>query len=509
MEKPRELSMEVRKNLSEHIETEPVLSFLPELLDRLPGAEVYLVGGAVRDHELGRHSSKDYDFVVRSAGLDEITEVLEDKGKVDYVGRNFGVLRFMPEGFRNVEPVDIAWPRTETAGGSGGYKDFDVQSDPDLSIERDLARRDFTMNAIAWNVREREYADPYGGLQDIKDRTIRAVGDPKERFREDYSRMLRCVRLACELDFEIEKGTWEAAKSMMAHINDKRLVETEGGTKEEYVVPREMVAKNLVKAFAADPGRALALFEESGALFRLLPELKSLKECRQSPKEHSEGDVWTHTKLAISKLKGPGFREMFPGEKPSVETVFAVLFHDMAKPGTASGESGRLTFYGHEKVGDKMTHDIARRLRLSSVSGHDIDEERLGWLVHMHMLPHLVDLDTIRKSTLVKHFLEDKVRGRALLHLAFADASASIHEDGKADLSNIRRLMGALDEIEASGELEAGKVKPLVSGDVVMATLDLKPGPKIGELLDALREAQLCGEIATPEEAKEFLKQKV
>jgi len=498
--------------IAQRINSDPQLAVLPRLFDRLPDSEWYLVGGAVRDFLLGRDKIKDFDMVVRHAQLDEVTGVLESQGKVDLVGRVFGVLKFWPE--REVgreaggaEPLDIAWPRSEKAGGSGGYRDFQVQADPELPIERDLSRRDFTVNAMAWDMKLQRVIDPYDGRGDIEKRTIRAVGDPEARFKEDYSRMLRAMRLACQLNFEIEPETWEAIKRCMPRLDDERTAGEPGQERTERVVPNETIAKELVKAFAADPRRALELFEASGALFRIMPELARLRSCGQSPEQHSEGDVWSHTKLAIEKLTGPEFGARFPGERPATETVLAALLHDVSKPETAADDGTRITFYGHEERGSHVALAVAERLKLATAPGAGIDADRLSWLVKNHLFPNMVRVDEVRKTTLMKYFLADRAAGRQLLHLAFADASASIPKDGPSDLSNLDRLMVALAELESQVDPQTGKPPRLLSGKEVMAVAGLAPGPEVGRVMELLAEAQLRGEVATAEQAKEFLRQ--
>lgn len=471
---------------------DPLLAFVAHARASFPDSEWFVVGGAVRDAVMGRAGRKDLDLVVRGVALEDLSSLLAGHGEVNLVGRSFGVLKFRPRGSH--DEIDIAWPRTERAGMSGGYRDFAVQADPDLPIERDLARRDFTMNAIAYDLGARAVVDPHGGLDDIASGTVRAVGDPSLRFTEDHSRMLRAIRFACELGFEIEEKTWEALCRRMPHLDDVR----EGPEGPDRVVPYETVAKEFVKAMAADPARAVGLLSGSGALFRLIPELSRLAACEQSPDHHAEGDVWTHTLLAIEKLRGPEFAELFPGETATAETAIAVLLHDIEKPSSAETREGRITFYGHAERGATTAGAIAVRLRLASAG---IDAGRLSWLVRNHLFPNLVDLDGVRRTTLAKYFLSDPVAGRALLHLACADASASRRADGAVDLGVLRRLLGVLAELKTR-ESE----RPLLSGDEVMALTGSAPGPEIGRLLGSLKEAQLGGEVADVEHARMLIR---
>lgn len=467
------------------------LAFVARARAEFPDGEWFLVGGAVRDALIGREGRKDIDLVVRGIALDELSAHLATQGEVNLVGRSFGVLKFRPTG--SADDIDIAWPRTERAGMSGGYRDFSVQADADLPIEVDLARRDFTVNAMAYDLANGALVDPHGGLADLASRSVRAVGDAPLRFSEDHSRMLRAVRFACQLGFDVEPKTWDALCRRMPHIDDLR----DDG---ERVVPYETVAKELVKAFAADPARAAELLLKSGALLRAIPELVPLSSCAQDAEHHAEGDVWTHTALALAKLRGPEFAELFPGETADAETAIAVLLHDVAKPETAAVRDGKRTFYGHLERGAEIARAIASRLRLSSAG---VDGDRLAWLVKHHLFPNLVDLDGVRRVTLEKYFLEDRLSGRRLLHLSCADAAASLRPDGSADLGTLRRLLAALAEMEARmGEDRA----PLMSGDDVMAETGIGPGPEVGELLSSLKEAQLRGEVSDVEHARMLIR---
>ena len=485
------------------------LAFLSEMFERFPDGEWFVVGGAVRDMIMGRDEIKDYDLVVRHVGLEELSEALSESGHVDLVGRSFGVLKYRPKDAETgEESIDIAWPRTEKAGMSGGYRDFTVQSDSEMAIEKDLARRDFTMNAIALDLRNKQLIDPHGGMKDIGGRVIRAVGEPAERFKEDYSRILRGLRFACQLGFLIEAATWENIKRQAHHLNDVRAVTVPpGAEREERVVPFETVARELAKAMAADPVRCVELFETSGLLFKIIPELVPLSACAQPRNQHSEGDVWAHTKLAISRLMEEDFKRRFGGERWSAETALAVLLHDIGKPQTRAVEGDKVTFYGHPDVGAAMARHIAERLKLSSVPDGGIDADRLAWLVKMHLFPNMLDITQVKKTTLFKHFLADRVAGRELLHLAHADASGAIPEHGQPDLSNLDRTMAAIREIEKLAASENGKPPKLLSGEDVMALTGIGPGPEIGKMLDLINEKHLNGELTTHEQAVEFIRE--
>lgn len=492
----------VGPKLRDAIVGSPDLAFLAPTMAALPELEWYLVGGCVRDVILGRGIATDIDLVARNVPIDRLMEELRKHGKVDLVGKAFGVLKFSRSD--SSSHVDIALPRTELAGGSGARRDFAVHADEELTIQDDLSRRDFTVNAMAWNIGKGELIDPFGGYADLEAKRIVAVGRPEDRFGEDLSRMLRGVRFACQLGFEIERGTWEAIIRLADRINDARSF-GDGDPVPERLVPFETISKELVKALAADAVRAVSLFEESGLLFRIVPEFEDMALCVMCEEHHGGRDVWTHTKDALSQLYTPAFAQRFPGESVDVETALAVLFHDVGKPSTQErNEDGEITFHGHDARGADMVELIADRLRLSSVPGHAIDVPRLVWLVRMHLLPNMVDLDAVKQTTLHRHFIADPERGRRLLHLAFADAMGTRPKEGRKDISTLDALMARLSTLE---ETLRGETQPekLISGDEVMAMTGLPAGPDVGELLDALKEAQLDGRIVSHDDAKRFI----
>lgn len=476
----------------------PRFDWLRDVQESLPDSSWYIVGGTVRDAVLDRGDDVDVDLVVRGTPYSELRQMLEHHGRVDLVGRVFGVIKFRPEG--SDEEFDIALPRTERAGMSGGYRDFAVQSDQSLPIESDLARRDFTVNAIAYDVATGALLDPYAGIADAEAQILRTVGVPSERFSEDLSRALRGVRFACRLGFDIEPATEKGMISALKHLLDLH------PATHERLVPKETVASELVKAIASAPSRAVQMMDSYGVLTLLIPELSALKDCAQSPNHHSEGDAWTHTLLALDALESKEFETMFPGEKADAETVIATLLHDIAKPQTAQVRDGHITFYGHAEQGAHIAKSIAERLVLASASCFEgrVSPDGLAWLLQLHLFPITADLATVRKTTLVRHFLVDRPRGRRLLHLAFADASSSLRPDGIGDTSHITTLLTTLHTLEST--LGDDPKKTILSGDEIMSEANLSPGPEIGKLLEALHEAQLQGQVTTHDQAKDFIK---
>ena len=475
-----------------------------------PEAEMYLVGGMVRDIARGEESA-DYDFVIKDVPTNTIQKKLSTVGKVELVGKTFGVYKWKPEGEKF--HVDIALPRTDHAFGTGGYKDVDVQFDHTLHIHKDLERRDFTVNAVALRLNDGEIFDPYNGLKDIQENILRAVGDPHTRFKEDYSRLLRGIRFTCQLNFSLEPKTSEALVQYILRLNDT----LEDGT---WKVPRELVAKEMLKAFVANPIKALDSYDRYGALKLLLPEVCDMKGCEQPPNWHSEGDVYVHTKLAISNIFSQEFTHEFntsfealSKEKPKTAAlvIFAILFHDLGKPPTMQTPekdgTDRIRYNNHDSVGAQLAGDICERLALSAPEKHGINCGDLVWIVRNHMVHVMGEITEMKNTTIEKYFFNDNVPGDALIMTMWADASATIQEETKGpSFSGYNALLKKLAEVRMFLDDRDRLPEALLNGNEIMKALKLPSSPELGTIIEALREEQLTGNISTPEEALVFIK---
>ncbi len=476
------------------------------------GAQVFLVGGAVRDILLKKESIVDYDFVVRGWQIKELEELLSPLGRVSLVGRRFGVLKFIPIGKEKYEPLDIALPRTELSLSTGAYRDFKIEPAAELPIEEDLGRRDFTVNAMAYEISSQQLIDEFAGLKDMQAKTIRTVGNPYERFEEDYSRMLRALRFACQLDWQIEEITFAALKKLITHLNDERAGER--------VVPYEVIASELLKTFVAYPVKAFDLYDKAGAVSVLMPELLKMKDCPQPTNWHSEGDVWEHTRLCLKNLTSPVFRNRFKrafirrvkkdNNQISAELVMAVLWHDVGKPYVIQTPEkdgiDRIRFNNHDVVGAKLAKQRFEQLKLSAAEGFDFQPERAAWLIAKHHLFDPLTVKAMKNSTIEKYFFSDKYNGEDLLKLGFVDILSSVW--AKDEDKRFKGFELMLKRINTLKKMGRGRQlpEPLLKGDEVMKILGLKPGKKVGEILEILREKQLSGEIRTKRQAKGVLK---
>ncbi|MDA2935845.1 HD domain-containing protein [Patescibacteria group bacterium AH-259-L05] len=506
----------------EFLEKEKKFAFLKELREQFPKAEIYLVGGAVRDLLLGRET-KDYDFVIRKVPANEIEPFLQNRGTVDLVGNTFGVFKFIPKEDDSHNKIDIALPRKDFALGTGGYRDVEIQSNPDLAIKEDLSRRDFTINAMAVEIKDGKYkiVDPFNGQKDLKNKVIRAVGNPIDRFKEDYSRMLRALRFSCQLNFDIEKSTWKAIKNKIKGLNEiKRNVElssrgsiAEPKVIEHRVVPYEVIAKEFLKSFYENPVRAYELYDESGAFEQLIPELLKMKNCPQPEQYHTEGDVWAHIRMALGKLNSEEFQKEFGSEPLSKELIIATLFHDVGKPYTLQTpeEHGvdRIRCNDHDKVGAKVLEQICERLKLSSPPKVGVDCEKVVWMVGHHLLIAHSKGVKLKARTIERYFFNPQNPGDDLIKLAFVDISSTISSSGKPDFTQYNSLLEQIKNFKKLSPTKKGLPKALLNGNEIMNEFNLKPGRKIGKLKDLVREEQLQGNIKTKQQAIKFLKKHI
>ncbi len=404
------------------------------------GYQIYLVGGAVRDLLLGRQlEEKEWDFA---------TDATPEQ-----------ILQLFPEGFYNNQFGTVGIPDKKTKTiyevttfrRESNYEDLRHPEKIEWAktVEDDLARRDFTINAIAYN--GKKLIDPFHGQEDLKNKVIRAVGDPDKRFQEDALRLMRAVRIAAELSFLIEENT---RKSME---RDAPLI-----TK----ISWERIRDEFFKILASDnPADGVLFLKSTGILAGILPEVDVCFTIPQkSPKRHHIYDVGTHLVMSLKHCPSK-----------DVTTRFATLLHDIGKSTTfrRDSETGLITFHNHEVVGTKQVQAIADRFKLSKK-----ETEKLVTLVKYHQFT-VTELQTdkaVRRfiRQVGKEYLGD------ILALRTADriGSGATPTSWRLDLFRKR-----LEEVQK----EPFKITDLkVDGTDVMKTLNVKPGPKVGEVLKKL-----------------------
>jgi poly(A) polymerase len=424
-----------------------------EIVARLrdAGHVAYFAGGCVRDLVRG-DTPKDFD-VATSARPEEVQRIFS---RTYAVGAHFGVIVVLEGSFQ----YEVATFRSDGAY-LDGRRPVAVHFS---SAEEDARRRDFTINGMFFDPVTDEVIDFVGGRADLDARLIRAIGDPAARFAEDRLRMLRAVRFATVLGFAIEPATWNALRECATHINE---------------ISAERIRDELVRIFLS-PNRLRGwdLLDESGLLRAILPDLDAMKGCAQPEQFHPEGDVFQHTRLML---------KMLPKEV-SVPLVFSVLLHDVAKPKTAAvDETGRIRFNAHDRIGAEMTEQIMERLRFSRAEIDATVE-----MVRQHMV--FKDVPRMRVAKLK----------RFMARPTFAD-ELELH---RVDCASSHRMMDNYEFLLQKRKEFANEPiipPPLVRGDDLIA-FGLKPGPKFGEILDAVETQQLEGVLRTREEALEWVK---
>ncbi|MBI4032470.1 CCA tRNA nucleotidyltransferase [Candidatus Berkelbacteria bacterium] len=431
---------------------------------REAGHEAYWVGGCVRDLLLGTEP-KDYD-VVTDAELAEIERLFP---RHHVAGKRFGVVvADFPEG-----SVDIAKYRTEA-----GYSD---RRRPDTvawtDARGDVLRRDFTINGLLYDPLSEHVIDHVGGQRDLGLRLIRFIGEPVERVIEDPLRMLRAVRLKTQLDFQLDKPTFDAIRAHageLAHISAERI-------------------QDELTRILAHPRRVAGLrdLDRTGLLAVILPELEALKGVPQPYQHHQEGDVFDHSLRSVETLA------------PDAPTflVLAVLLHDVGKPRTLAYETAagadKITTYHHAEVSAMVAEQILRRLKFPRT-----EIETVSWLIAHHM--SLLRIDQMRPARREAYVLDPRFPW--LLELHKADASGTVPRD----LSLYAQDLKLYEKMKAD-HAQAKRTGPplLVDGHVLGRELGLEPGPKIGELLEAIRDAQLAGQITTKDEAVAYARSRL
>jgi poly(A) polymerase len=418
---------------------------------RESGHVAYFAGGCVRDLVRGL-APKDFDVAT-----DAPPEVVQKIFPHTYaVGAKFGVIVVVENGTN----FEVATFRSDDAYVNGRRPVAVHFSSP----EEDAKRRDFTINGMFLDPVANEVIDFVGGRADIEARLVRAIGDPAQRFTEDRLRMLRAVRFATALDYKIDNQTWDALVANAVSINE---------------ISAERIREELVRVFLSPKRvRGWDLLDSSGLMRAILPEVDAMKGCLQPEQFHPEGDVFQHTRLMLSLLP----------EKVSGPLVCSVLFHDVAKPVTATvDETGRIRFNEHDRIGAEMTEAIMGRLRFSRAEIDATVE-----MVRQHMV--FKDVPKMRVAKLKRFMARPTFEDELELH--------------RVDCASSHRMMDNYEFLLRKREEFANEPiipPPLVRGDDLIA-LGLKPGPRFGEILEAAETRQLEGTLRNREEALEWLK---
>jgi putative nucleotidyltransferase with HDIG domain len=418
------------------------------------GFAAYFAGGYARDLLLDR-PRQDID-IATDAPPGRVQQLFE---RTVPVGVQFGVVIVVEEGMS----FEVATFRSDGAYVDGRHP-VSVRFG---TIEEDARRRDFTINAMYVDPATDEVIDLVGAREDLAARRIRAVGEPDDRFREARLRMLRAVRFAARLGFDIEPATFAAIRREAATITD---------------MAWERIGDEITRILTEGRARrGFELLDASGLLVHVLPEVTALRGVEQSPQHHPEGDVFTHTLLLLAGL-----------DAGASETLgLGALLHDVGKPACAARQDdGRITFYGHCEVGAEMAVAVCQRLRRSREVW-----ERVDYLVRDH-LRH-VSAPQMRLSTLKRFLAEEGIE--ELLALVRLDILAS-----SGELSTLEFCLRKRDEFAR----EPRRPEPLLRGRDLLA-LGLPPGPQFKRILHEVEDAQLEGTLTSHEQALAWVKQRL
>ena len=416
-----------------------------EILDKFQESkfQIYIVGGAVRDLLMNKEVT-DWDFTT-DAKPEEILKLFPE----GFYDNKFGTVGIPSNAAADHPIFEITTMRKE-----GVYKDHRHPNQVSWTnkIEEDLARRDFSVNAIALSVNE-EIVDPFDGQADIKNKLIKAVGDPNQRFKEDALRLMRAVRIATELDFEIDKKTHSAIKANANLIKQ---------------VAWERIRDELFKILACEnPDTGINKLREAGLLQIILPELeKCFGIIQQGPKHDRTYDIGEHSILTLKHT---------PSKDPLVR--LAALLHDIGKVETvATQPDGNVTFYGHDVVGGKLVSQIAKRFNLSKKQA-----DKLFKLVRFHMFT----VDEKQTDSAIRRFIKnvglENIEDMMALRIGDRLGGGTQRETSWRMEKFQQRIKQVLKKPFSIADLK-------INGNDVMKELKIKPGPNVGEILQKLFE---------------------
>ena len=436
----------------------PVFRRISKLVDAM-GVEAYVVGGYVRDYYLGRPST-DIDVVVVGSGVAVAKALAEELHTKVSVFKTFGTAMLHADGME----VEFVGARRESYSA-----DSRKPAVEEGTLEDDQRRRDFTINALAWSLNRRTFGalvDPFGGMLDLRNGIIRTPCDADITFSDDPLRMMRAVRFAAQLRFEILPETFEAICR-----NRDRIA----------IVSRERIIVELNKIVASPvPSYGFDLLERSGLLERIFPELHALRGVERVGK-HAHKDNFIHTLKVLDNVAA---------KSDDLWLRWAALLHDIAKPLTkAYDPKVGWTFHSHEVLGSKMVPQIFRRLKLP-LNEH---MKFVRKLVFLHLRPIILSEDQVTDSAVRRLLFEAGDDIEALMTLCEADITSGIDEKVKRYLANFRLVRAKMKDLEERDRIR--NFQPPVTGEIIMQTYGLPPCRVIGEIKEQIKNAILDGRI--------------
>lgn len=455
-------------NLARVIDIPEGVARCGEVLAR-EGGRVFVVGGAVRDAFLGR-PVKDYDLEVFGLGADDVLRVLTTIARTEPAGDSFPV--FKVAGLPGVTGhLDVALPRRDSKKGPG-HRGIEAIADPMMPIEEAARRRDFTINAMMWDVANRVVIDPFGGARDLEMGILRVVD--ARSFGDDPLRALRAAQFAARFDLTVEEQTAKQCASMPLGE-----------------LPAERISGEIEKALlqAKRPSIAFSLLTDWRQLEAIAPELVPLAATPQDPEWHPEGDVWTHTLLALDEARQLIADLDLPR---ALAVMLGTLCHDLGKPSTTKFEDGRIRSRGHEEAGVGPTLSLLDRWNIHTRDSYPLRDQIVA-LVRDHLKPgalyqarHEIGEGAIRR-------LARRVEADLLYRVARADCL------GRTGNFQPVAMEWFIEEVRKL-EVERKAPTPFLLGRDLLA-LGVAPGPRVGWVLAEIYEQQLDSKVRNRDEA--------
>lgn len=453
--------------------------FIPNILQDVlkalqeHGAKPVLVGGCVRDYFLDLEI-KDYDVEIFNLNdYEHIAKILSAFGTVKLVGKSFGVLKLSTREYE----FDFALPRVEKKVGVG-YTGFEIITDASMSFKQASIRRDFTINAIGYDYCTQQFIDPYDGLKDLENKTLRHINE--ETFVEDPLRVYRAIQFCARFEFTLDSQT-------------KRLCQTlvQGGEMQTLSSNRifEEFKKLLLKA--KRPSLGFELLKEL-KLLPFFPELEALVDCPQEPEYHPEGDVWIHTLLCLDEMAKLRTSDAFK----NLYLMLAILCHDLGKPATTEVINGKITSYKHEKEGIVPTLSFLEKLTNDKKLIKNVVE-----LVEYHLAPFQLFLQQSSRNAVKR--LSNKVNIEDLCLISQADCLGRTLKDKSKCYEAVSWLLKVARELHIENEA----LKPLVLGRDLIA-LGFKPDKTFKTILAFAYEVQIENEEFSKEDILEAISKK-
>jgi putative nucleotidyltransferase with HDIG domain len=462
------------------------------------GKNIYAVGGYVRDKLLKRKSDREMiDLIITQVPAEKIIHTLKKYGKVNLVGKSFGVIKFIIDH----DIYDIALPRKDFPKPieKKGHKDFIIEADPDIPLEKDLKRRDFRCNSMALRLSDNKLIDLFNGVKDVEEKILRLTNP--QAFPDDPLRVMRAARFASTLDFKIDPKIYEISK----HI-DLTGLSVERITEELYKILLD----------SSCPSRGLEEMFKLDALRQLFPDLYRLTLSIQDAYFHPEKDnqghhtVWKHTIITLDQAKRLAEAQNIKGQR-KLALLLAALFHDIGKPETARWEykKGRMVITNnrHDIKGVRITKNILDDYKIHSRDGYDLRHMVLSLIRCHHRASELWQNRDIATKKAYNRLAAD-VNGEIEL-LIVLDAADRAGRDEKpiTSLDKISQwLLNKFNELNVSKE----SIQPLIMGRDLLK-IGMEPGPNMGKILKKLYQLQMDDEFKTKkqgiEKAKKIIKE--